>query len=439
MSIVAKSSANGGTESYLHKYAKQVLVEWLREAAAHNDKNGYASLWGYRWNVARSAPAWGVYEEWSVLAADNGIKEPTAPWDEIDWANKIPGFHARECGENGYEDHVTYPYPPRADFLRIWKINPAAILDVAVLDFDRITCAFEIVHKSPVSDEKRQLLKSLDIQLVEVNALWVMTQIGRPKRLVTGQEMQLYVPRTVGKDGGVYGMAGAGDYEYMFTAWVRNRKSTAQLIFDPYAPVWGDHEVDEGEGATLFECLARTKYSRLGGDFDFLERVMNQCLTRGFSYGGNKAAGNDWGIYYCSAFDFSEPTQQGIMGDVPNCLTADEFVKNNDAVEALLGGWELHFGMSDGGGCGAFDPVDILRAVAEHFEDEEFNTLLEEDETSPRYINGYASQTDWMRYLNIAQRLKTQSVYRSWMCRTEHTQEDSWLDDYVQEALVDHG
>lgn len=53
-------------ESYKHKAAKQVLVQWLRVAAESAGYDEYAKLWGLSWRVNRSAPEWGVLEEYPI-------------------------------------------------------------------------------------------------------------------------------------------------------------------------------------------------------------------------------------------------------------------------------------------------------------------------------------------------------------------------------------
>lgn len=146
-----------GRESYLHRAAKEVMVRWLREAAADAGHDNYTSLGPLTWRVNRPGPAWGVWMEYPISPSCDLV------WDEQ---------------ETGFDDA-----PPTYDWCVARGYSVAAVADVAVQHKGRIAHAVEIVHKSPCSPAKRALYEDLGIWLWEVPAKWVMAQTARPRLL----------------------------------------------------------------------------------------------------------------------------------------------------------------------------------------------------------------------------------------------------------------
>jgi len=150
----------GSVESYKHRFAKEVLAGWLRDA---QQKEGCSCVeaCGLAWVSNRGKPYYGVYEEFPI--ADPVLESGrVCPWDEAILENRIPTFD--ELVANG-----TPPY---------------AILDVAILHKGNIVYGFEVVHKNPVSPEKTRFLQSLDcLQVFVISAEWIVSQVCQPKEL----------------------------------------------------------------------------------------------------------------------------------------------------------------------------------------------------------------------------------------------------------------
>jgi len=150
-------------ESYKHKYAKQVVKEWLdtkgeiptnygvgdRPFILGSHKNNRDGVW-------LEYPA-GYYED-KYNSIDCLFDET---WDECQ-KDPVPTY--QQCMEK--------------------KFNVVGILDIAVQHKGCIYQGIEICHKNPVSKEKVEKLRELGIcDLVEIDADWVLSQIGIPKEI----------------------------------------------------------------------------------------------------------------------------------------------------------------------------------------------------------------------------------------------------------------
>ena len=153
-------------ESYLHKAAKAVVVEWLREAA---QEAGGGAEWFKMAPVHcrpnRGAPGFGIWPEWPIAGAF-GLTEL---WDEF-WPDPDP-------------KRATGTPPPTPEELIASGTRPQCVIDVGVIHKGRLGCAVEIVHKHPTPAWKAALLEAADVPLVEVDALAVLQKIERPKSL----------------------------------------------------------------------------------------------------------------------------------------------------------------------------------------------------------------------------------------------------------------
>jgi len=149
-------------ESYSHKFAKAVVTEWIRHAAANADDAGVAvAMDDIPWHVSRDAPTWGVFNEYPILPCATGV-DPTWPAIDRRW---------REA-------------PPSARELTRMLTWPAAIIDVAIEDRGMISYCLEITHGNPLSDEKVDFLWNVGIhRIIELPAQWVLAQIEPPKYL----------------------------------------------------------------------------------------------------------------------------------------------------------------------------------------------------------------------------------------------------------------
>lgn len=151
-------------ESYLHRAAKQVVVEWLREAAKEAGEGlEWFKLHPVSCRPNRGAPFYGIHPEWPILKGQcpTGID---FVWDEVtdDADGKAP--------------------PSAADLIANGK-KLACVVDIGIHHKGRLGCAVEIVHKHPAPQWKRDFFAARDVQLVEVDALAVLRKIERPAQL----------------------------------------------------------------------------------------------------------------------------------------------------------------------------------------------------------------------------------------------------------------
>jgi hypothetical protein len=153
-------------ESYLHRAAKAVVVDWLRQAASEAEPNCWFTLDPVHYRPNRPGPYFGIWPEYPITKDGTGSEQL---WDECGDADPWAGT-----------GNVIPPTP--SDVVR-QGMRLAAVLDIAVCHKGRVGAAVEIVHKHPTPKWKRALLDRLSIDLIEVCATRVMHQVERPKRL----------------------------------------------------------------------------------------------------------------------------------------------------------------------------------------------------------------------------------------------------------------
>ena len=151
-------------ESYKHKCAKEVVKEWLDtkgEIPTNCEVNDRPFILGSHRNNRD-----GVWLEYPVGYYEEHGDSVHTLFDEawsgdIEW-NSVPTY--QQCMEK--------------------KFNVVGILDIAVQHKGNIYQGIEICHKNPVSDEKVEKLRKLGISdLVEIDADWVLSQIGIPEKI----------------------------------------------------------------------------------------------------------------------------------------------------------------------------------------------------------------------------------------------------------------
>jgi hypothetical protein len=169
------------SESYIHYYAKQVLMQWLRAS-----KGKFFSM---RWNPYGDQ----IYDEYPIILVDN--KPTHGPYDEV-WA-QIP---SKICtcpvvysdllltsAINPCRHHLTRDdnIPSREESI-VYGFKVGAVVDVAVVDEGRLKYIFEIVHTNPVSPMKRKLLLAyaakFDAVIYEVDSDYVLRQVCFPDK-----------------------------------------------------------------------------------------------------------------------------------------------------------------------------------------------------------------------------------------------------------------
>lgn len=159
-----------GLESYAHRAAKQIMAEWLREAAAEAGHDNYVSFGPLTWRVNRSGPSWGVWTEYPFMPSDDGTD---AVWDETG----LPG-----CA--GYlQDGPWRKRPPTFDeCIQYYGSAPKWIVDIAVQHKGYIAAVVEIVHKNPPSQAKLHALSGIVSggEVLVIPARWVLGQVRRP-------------------------------------------------------------------------------------------------------------------------------------------------------------------------------------------------------------------------------------------------------------------
>jgi hypothetical protein len=143
-------------ESYAHKAAKSVVMQWLANAEDHMG-DIYASCL----NTAWFADDFGehFWQEYPVLTDGTGLNP--------DWR-----FH------RGYRPGAV----PDLEVLKGEGLWPEYIFDVAVADCGYIRTGIEIVHKNPPSQKKLAFLKKNHLtELLILPARWVLGQIAPPE------------------------------------------------------------------------------------------------------------------------------------------------------------------------------------------------------------------------------------------------------------------
>lgn len=133
-------------ESYKHKFAKQVLAEWL----------------------LNPPPCWTSFGDGDVLLEYPIIDNPDI------------------C--NGLD--ATWKRVPTYEELKVAGTPPSVIVDVVKTHNGHIQSAFEVVHKHPVTPEKLRRLQALTaaapvpFDVWTVSADWVLGQVGVPTGFV---------------------------------------------------------------------------------------------------------------------------------------------------------------------------------------------------------------------------------------------------------------
>ena len=174
-------SSKDANESYLHYYAKEVLVQWLKSA------NG--KFYSMRWHPFGQR----IYTEYPILLVDG--KPTHGPdnecYDEIPskccncpvlYENLLLSSAVNPCCHRfARVDNI----PSREEVLTSgYKLG--AIVDVAVIDEGRLKYIFEIVHTNPCSPMKRKLLVQyatiFNAIVYEVDSEYVLRQVCTPDR-----------------------------------------------------------------------------------------------------------------------------------------------------------------------------------------------------------------------------------------------------------------
>ena len=159
-------------ESYKHKCAKEIVKGWIdwtsiptnyKNVDVGSDNNNRGQVW-------LEYPV-GYYKENDYNSICCMFDES---WDEC--------VKYRTIGEECVKTN-NYPVPTYQQCMEK-QFNVVAVLDIAVPHKGCICQGIEICHKNPVSDKKVQKLKEIGLMsLVEIDADWVLNQVGIPKEI----------------------------------------------------------------------------------------------------------------------------------------------------------------------------------------------------------------------------------------------------------------
>ena len=165
-----------GTESYMHKSAKETLQRWLEELEKKGD---YCSIpfitdWTDFQGYERGELTWrgnrgnGAFLEYPIVVTDkvntvlNNVDEEIIP-DGKEMADGISPTY-EQCKQEGY--------------------LPRRIVDLVIPHKGSPAYFIEVCHKNPVSKEKLKDLSECGVDVVfEIDASWIMRQVGRPNVL----------------------------------------------------------------------------------------------------------------------------------------------------------------------------------------------------------------------------------------------------------------
>jgi hypothetical protein len=169
-------------ESYKHKAAKSVLAGWLREPILAGQ--GDYLLNGDRPNRYTSKGC-GVHEEYPICLAGGSLQGANYCWDELGWQlNEENGLGRKELVGETLSDIPTYRQCIKLG------MSPIVIFDVMTLCKGEASNAYEVVHKNPVSAEKKKRLQQIFkvsriLKVHVIDAEWILSQVRTPSDLKT--------------------------------------------------------------------------------------------------------------------------------------------------------------------------------------------------------------------------------------------------------------
>lgn len=159
-------------ESYKHAVAKQLVQDWLREAAAKNDF--FETFGAMMWRSNRWPPEYGVWVEYPYSDEHNCFDELGEFDSELEemlpWWAKLLG-----------EDPKRAPTPE--EFQKLTGDWPKVIFDVGVQHKGRVGHGIEIVHRCPVRPIKLHYCAMWGVKLWVLDAEKIMRRMSPPSCL----------------------------------------------------------------------------------------------------------------------------------------------------------------------------------------------------------------------------------------------------------------
>lgn len=160
-------------ESYKHKFAKNVMLDWFRSFGI--DGGG---LPPFSWRPNRPEPHFGAWEEYPFcLDQDNTVVGNAPVWDEVGhgWFEEKEYLHGKEG--------AWLEKPPTYDECVSLGLCPIVVFDIALQHKGSIIYGIEIVHKHDISNIKLDYLKRIGIPTFRVEADWILSQCARPEKI----------------------------------------------------------------------------------------------------------------------------------------------------------------------------------------------------------------------------------------------------------------
>ena len=146
-------------ESYIHKCAKNVLMEWAKDEELKFTDGIYE--WSWWWRSNRTDP---FFLEYPIIVNDE-IDTVSQNVDEL--------IHYG----SSYSDGIC----PTFEECKKNNMFPSAIVDVVASHKGTPLYFIEICHKNPVSHKKlKNLIKCGVRDLIEIDAYWILKQTKKP-------------------------------------------------------------------------------------------------------------------------------------------------------------------------------------------------------------------------------------------------------------------
>lgn len=181
-------------ESYKHKYAKNILKEWLDNGLYLFDdtyiREHDSGVWHRKSSVFLEYPVSILNEKYCSIEPYNSLYNS---WDEIKFQSTFKEDKETIISrdKDGNITETTFNYwgkecsgyvPSYEETIRYGET--IAVCDLAVIHKGIIRLCIEICHKNPVSEEKiKNLYKSGLENLIELDAEWVMRQVKQPEKI----------------------------------------------------------------------------------------------------------------------------------------------------------------------------------------------------------------------------------------------------------------
>lgn len=149
-------------ESYAHKKSKEILYNWIEESNYNIDP------------ISSGSGSTRTFIEYPITPEP--FNSVVYLWDEQTDEKELKKFYDKP--------HIGCYTPTYEECINIHKVYPIAIVDLVTAYKGVPTFFIEICWKNPTSQEKIQKLKDAGVQqLIEIDAIWIMSQIKRPEKL----------------------------------------------------------------------------------------------------------------------------------------------------------------------------------------------------------------------------------------------------------------